>query len=206
MQLNRDAQPVKVVRVVRFGLRQIARQFAWQSIANNGQPADAQSGSNLSGQIGHAKTIPQVVKLFKSMCATLPIAIITFLMIASPTNATPGEGSQRKPKSAVLDASTNSPDCSAAIKERAALIKAGIGEIVKNGPAADSTEPDSDKFSKVRRFIRLQEMILFKCPPLPHSVALAIKKPPLPIKHPLGRRPKPTDKPLIPLPVRKETP
>lgn len=103
--------------------------------------------------------------------------------------------------------------CQEAAKERDALKASGIEQAIARGPDAVKKEGDPALLERVRRYIELDEQVLFKCPvgpPVPAATvagATRTSPPPLPERRPATApyrpQPKPASDVLVPLPVRR---
>lgn len=99
--------------------------------------------------------------------------------------------------------------CLAASQERDKLIAAGVQALVEQGPEWARANSSDPRLAEVRRFLALQEVLLFRCPVDTPRLVLASEAPPLPVRRPPGvqktkRRPRPR-RLLVPLPVRKSS-
>lgn len=103
--------------------------------------------------------------------------------------------------------------CEAAAKERDALKASGIEKAIARGPDAVKKEGDPALLERIRRYIALEEEVLFKCPVGPPMPKLTVagrrgsSPPPLPERRPATvpyrPKPKPASDVLVPLPVRR---
>jgi hypothetical protein len=97
--------------------------------------------------------------------------------------------------------------CRAAANERTELVQAGVLELVGRGAAWGRTSAMPDQIARVRRYIALQERLMFDCPVGYTATVHAGPMPPPPVRRP--HRPpsgaaKPSPAPEIPLPVAKK--
>lgn len=98
--------------------------------------------------------------------------------------------------------------CQAAANERTELVQAGVLELVEKGAAWARTSAMPDQLARVRRYIALQERLMFACPAGFTATVQAGPMPPPPVRRP--HRPpsgaaKPSPGPEIPLPVAKKS-
>ena len=112
-----------------------------------------------------------------------------------------------------VKASSASPEeiaeiCIKAARELDAMRADGIEGLIAKGPEWAKTGATKAEIARIKRFMGLQEQVLFKCPmQLPRPTEEASGPPPLPVRRPAiarSRRAAPPDT-AVPLPVRKKS-
>ncbi len=98
--------------------------------------------------------------------------------------------------------------CREAAKSLDAMRAAGIDGLIAKGPEWAKTSATKDELARIKQFMALQELVLFKCPvELPPPVTASGEPPPLPERRPVTARTRrlAPEVPGVPLPVQKRS-
>ena len=102
-------------------------------------------------------------------------------------------------------------ECKKLALEKQALDKAGMRAYLEKSPESVAAERGRSFVDRVRHYIALSETVLFKCPRyvLNANVGRSNKRsaaiPPLPVKGPFKARDRRPRRPLVPLPVKRQS-
>ena len=101
-------------------------------------------------------------------------------------------------------------ECKKLALEKRELDKAGMAAYLAKSPESVAAERGRSFVDRVRHYITLTETVLFKCPRYVLNANIGRSKtssaiPPLPVKGPFKARARKPRRPLVPLPVKRQS-